>query len=404
MYNSNNNNRNNSRSRNNQEIANRRPRFRRQFIRNNRNANRGNTRLYPRNRNKRQINNQLQRMNNRNFYKFRRIENEITQLTKMIKKTSLGGGPSIALNTENQIRTSKDPRSNKEIRYDKLYTALEMYLMGKYYSFFKTSNMIVRLTNYSSYSVTLPPNKKCAALYYPYFYPYVPDNILLQPNGVNVFADQCSNFMFYNDTTLQCPIANKLTVAGNFRLIAATMKVTNTTTNSQKGGSFTIYRLTQTQGQPIYLHTGTALTNNLYIASIIALMAGNYDNEPVKFLYNGNQTALANEYGVIDGNTIFQQYDEYMGGKTETQTDATQQTAGGDSSKFNPTGLNVKYLIQFDPVTTEQTYKIQTFAVFEVVPVSTSAMATLAFKGDKCVSESVVEEAKNSFNLKQVKN
>lgn len=403
MYNSNNNNSYNSRSRNNQQITIRKPRFRRQFIRNNRNTNRGNNRPYPRNRNKQQINNQIQRMNNRNFYKFRRIENEINQLTKMIKKTSLGGGPSIALNTENQIKTSKDPRSNKEIRYDKLYTALEMYLMGKYYSFFKTSNMIVRLTNYSSYSVTLPPNKKCAALYYPYFYPYIP-NILLQPNGVNVVADQCSNFMFYNDTTLQCPTANKITVPGNFRLIAATMKVTNTTTNSQKGGSFTIYRLTQNPGQPIYLHAGTALVNDFYIASITALMTANYDNEPVKFLYNGNQTALANEYGVIDGNTIFQQYDEYMGGRTEAESSSTYQTAGGDFSKFNPTGINVKYLIQFDPVTTEQTYKIQTFAIFEVVPVSTSAMATLAFKGDKCVSEAVVEEAKNSFNLKQVKN
>lgn len=132
-------------------------------------------------------------------------------------------------------------------------------------------------------------------------------------------------------------------------------------------------------------------------------MATRYDNEPTKYLYTANQVALINEYGVIDGNTIFQQCHEYMGKQTASDTTNSVLPVGGTPESFNPQGVNVKYIGRFDPVTLKQSYTAQAFSIFEFTPVSTSVMATMAFKGAQSVTPYVLQQAKNSFNLQVIK-
>jgi len=344
-------------------------------------------------------------INNQYNYKFRKLEKEINTITKMIKNTSLGGGPSVNINSNNKLTTMDPSHSQKEIRYDKLYSAMDMYLMGKYYSFLKTSNMIIRTSTYSTYQFTIPQDQSCAFLFFPYFYPYIKPFVTISDgDGLIKQANAVSNFFTLTGNSFVAHRTNLLTITGNYRLIACTIKVTNTTTNSQKGGSYTLYRTTRNQGQPIIFNDSVDLIPGLVLNINQDLMTSDYNNEPVKYLYNGNQTAIANEYGIIDGNTIFQDSWEYMGCNTALESQGTYLAAGGNSDIFNPQGVNVKYIAKIDPVSTPQTYKIQVFSIFEVTPLSTDIVATLAYKGDKSATAEVVEEAKSTFNLKVAKN
>lgn len=296
-------------------------------------------------------------------------------------------------------------KNRKEIRYDKLYSALDMYLMGKYYSFIKTSNMIVRLTVYSTYSFSVPKDEYSAFLWFPYFYPYMLEGLLVQHDS-NSIMDRASNFVTMAGSELTFHAGNTASVKGMYRLVAATMRVSNITTNSLKGGSFTIYRTTRNEGQPIYYNSFVTPITSGAVQANGEIMVSKYDNESVKYLYNGNQTAIINEYGVIDGNTIFQSHDEYMGSKmssvyyTNPTGTRTFAPAGGSTPEFNPNGVNVKYVAKIDPTSSEQTYKIEVFSVFEVVPNASESMSTMTFKVDKVVTNRVLEKAKNEFNLK----
>jgi len=344
--------------------------------------------------------------NNKNA-RYNNLEKKIRDLTALVKSTSLAGGPLKNLNSNNKKNLNNPNKNKKEIRYDVLYSAMDMYLMGKYYSFFKSSNMIIRLTVYSTYSFTLQANHFGAFLWFPYFYPY-----MLSPLRVNsstdAVMDRASNFITMDDSELTFHGTNTATVKGMYRLIAATMKFSNTTTNSLKGGSYTIYRTTRNEGQPIYYNSFLTPTTTGPVQVDGELMVANYDNESVKYLYNGNQTAIINEYGIIEGNSIFQSYDEYMGlkmpgnyyDKPVGSTTRSYAPAGGETYDFNPTGVNVKYIAKIDPVSSAQNYKVQVFSVFEVVPNSSESMSTMTFKVDKCATPKVINQAKNEFNLK----
>lgn len=365
--------------------------------------------------------NNRQRFQKRNFYNIRRTfanninrsnrrfnnmdnNRQIKQLVKYVKNSSLGGGPLKSLNT-NINKSVNDPnnKSTKEIRYDKLYSALQMYLMGKYYSFYKTTNMIVRFPIYTTYTFIVEPNTEVASfIWYPYFYPYLV-NATVRVTDENRKVDCASNFLVRLGTTITAFESTLATIRGNHRLIAATMKVANITTNSAKGGSYTLYRLCRSETAPIFYNRGLGIGDEVPIAGIREMIGFPYNNEPNKYLYNANQVGLGNEYGVIEGNTVFQGYDEYMGQRDTESTSLYVASAGGATGRigadFNPQGVNVKFMGWIDPTSTAQTYKVECIQIFEVTPLSADSLSTLAYKGDRNVNSNVISQAKNKFNF-----
>lgn len=333
-----------------------------------------------------------------------KLDKSIKTLTRYVKNFSLGGGPLKSISS-NQKKNLNDPNNSikKEIRYDKLYNAFELYNMGKYYSFFKTSNMILRIAIYSTHSFIIPAQaENCGFLWFPYFYPKQNTVAKVRTNNENKLVDNMCNFFLRIGTEITLFTPTKSDIRGNYRLISASMKVSNTTTNSDKGGSYTIYRITRNDGQPVFYNTQLGIhTNEEPIDINLSLIGGAYNNETTKYLYNANQSALCNEYGVLDGNTIFQSYYEYMGEMTKDASAFYCLPAGGGKTgaEFNPHGVNVKYIGQIDPVSKDQTYKVECVQIFEVTPLSTDSTSALAFKGDKSVTGAVIAAAKNKFNL-----
>lgn len=366
--------------------------------------NYGRRRRFRRNNIRRNFQNSSNGYNNRNDNndKIDSLINSVKSLSLTVKKNSLGGGPFKSLNARNKKNMNDPNKINKEIRYDRLYSALNMYLMGKYYSFYKTSNMIVRISIYSTHSFTVPSNTDtCGFIWFPYFYPWL-INGKVKTNDENRQVSTAANFFARVGNDVYAFSPTMTNIRGNYRLISATMKVANMTTNSQKGGCFTMYRVCRNEGQPLYYNEELGLHDDLPVQGIKEMLGFHYNNEPTKYLYNANEVALCNEYGVIEGNTMFQSYNEYMGCRTlenSTMYCIAAGSASGIIDIFNPVGVNVKYIGIIDPTSSNQTYKVECIQVFEVSPLSTDSIANLAFKGDKSVYSSVIAEAKNKFNF-----
>jgi hypothetical protein len=349
-------------------------------------------------------NNNIARYNsNYNAKQYRDLNRKIKQITDLVKTTSLTGAPRIGVNSD-QRKNTNNPNISKEIRYDKLYNAMQMYKMGKYYSFYKTPSMIVRLALYSCYQFSLDVDTTGSFLWLPYFFPYISPNFKVDTSGLNMTPNVACNFITRSGNSQLYHPSSIVDTMGSYRLITASLKISNTTTNSQKGGSYTIYRVCRNEGQPVLTNSNVEISFNEAVAvTNTEVMSTKYDNEPTKYLYTANQIALINEYGVIEGNTIFQQVHEYMGNRSSESTSNSLLPLGGFPKDFNPDGVNVKYVAKFEAPTTKQSYTAQAFTVFEFIPVSTSVMATMAFKGSQSVLPQVVQQAKNSFNLQVLK-
>jgi hypothetical protein len=330
------------------------------------------------------------------------INKSIRDITQLIKKTSLTGGPLKNTNTKNKKNMNDPNMIRKEIRYDKLYNAFEMYNMGKYYSFYKTTNMIIRIAIYSTYNIVFNANNNCSFIWLPYAYPFLDGRFIITHNDSQHVADSyCDFFWSEHASTMNIPSSTRSSIPGNYRLIAASLKISNITTNSLKGGSYTVYRISKNDLQPIYYNKDEDVDSYEDVYSIARRMMEfeNYENEPIKYLYNANQVCQCNEYGVIQGNDIFQDCTEYMGSRTSLISSTQTGTIGGDVNNFNPNGVNIKYVGKFDGTTTQQSYKIQSIKIFEVTPDSNNSFSAAAFKGSKSVTPNVIMQAKNKFNL-----
>lgn len=399
--------RNNNSNRFTNNIRGRKSRYRTNLAKNNLNIRRRYQRTYY---NNNMVNNRNPQVNQRNAIsnyvntqQYRSLARKIREITNLVKATSLSGAPKMGVNSE-QRKNTNNPNIAKEIRYDRLYNAMQMYKMGKYYSFYKTPNMIVRIAIYSCYQFTLDPDVTSGFMWFPYFFPYISIDYKVDTSSLNRSANIACNFITYTGNSQLYHPGSTVDTVGNYRLVSASLKISNTTTNSQKGGCFTIYRVCRNEGQPVLACDTVDINYNDRVCAFnTELMATRYDNEPTKYLYTANQVALINEYGVIDGNTIFQQCHEYMGMQTSRNTTDSVLPVGGVPDNFNPQGVNVKYIGRFDPVTLKQSYTAQAFSIFEFTPVSTSVMATMAFKGAQSVTPYVLQQAKNAFNLQVIK-
>lgn len=347
-------------------------------------------------------NNNIQNRSNFSSGAIISLKNELNKLKQTIKTTSLGSTAIKNVNNGNKS-TANNPSTNKrEIRYDRLYDAFTLYKMGKYYSFYRSPNLIVRIPIYNTWTFTLTVNYEAQILWFPYAYPYLSPDYRVGDQDDRI-PDTYSYLFVRNIPSagsdyIKCSLSD---INGTYRLLSASMRITNITTNTNKGGSYTIYRLTNNEGQPCVFNFTDGHGALNYPATINAeVCKGDYNQELIKFVYNGNQVGQIDEYNVYQGNTIFQSATEYMGSKTPNSYSNRSLPVGGNALTYNPQGLNIKYLIKIDPMSTIQVYKIQSVSIFEVCPSQSTTTASLAYKVDKIASSEVLKKAKDSFPLK----
>jgi hypothetical protein len=341
--------------------------------------------------------------NNTNAFQFTQLRREIDKLSRDLKTTSLGSGPLTNINTATNSNANNPSINKKEIRHDILYDAFELYKMGKYYSFYKTPSLIIRLPVYTTLTITTVINTSTRLMWFPYAYPYINADVYRIGINSDVIPNIFSNIMVSGTTSNGFKPVSQVDIPGNYRLLCASMKITNITTNTNKGGAYTVYKTTRSEGQPVVYNSGIQYETNVPpYTTDLALMEQNYDQEPIKYLFNANQTAQVDEYNVIQGNTIFQGDNEYMGARTEPITAYNILPIGQKPILFNPQGINVKYVVHIDAINNVQTYKIQTLAIFEVSPRPGTSISAIAYKVDRTVLPDVILKAKNYFPIHSV--
>lgn len=324
-----------------------------------------------------------------------KISNEIKDLTKMMSNMNLGGGA---------VKNTNKALIKKEVRNDRIYSAMSLYLRNQTMSLFETNQKIMYFNSYSTYTVATGSDPT-HILWFPYFYPCVdPTKMKIQYDDVDVGIDCSSNFIYkYGDQNAKYFVANPINVEGMQRLVCTTMKITNITPNTNKGGAYTVYRLTDNKGTPLIFSSQLAYDEFLDthdVSNNDEVMLGNHDNCSTKYLFGGNEVGIIDEYNVCEGNTIFGSWTEYLGNELEDWNSGfVLHCSSMGWSKQNPQGINIKYLINIEGMLLTQTYKFETWSLFEVIPPQDSILASTATLQTHIATKKVIDQIKAKFPI-----
>lgn len=313
---------------------------------------------------------------------------------------------------ENQINsltitkpTNLMPKNKKQIRNDKVITAMEMALKNQFLSYLPTTNRIVNCVVYSKVTYTIPVGGN-----YAIWFPYAVNFSNYQGNAPIVYysaaahrADRISTFLFYTPTAqtlhTQDTEVGLCSIPGIYRLNCATLKVYNTTSMMQRSGDYTIYKLDSNNPSPaMYVQSNPISYNqsSSYKNTIDTLCTGNYLQTAVKNNFSASDKfAKIDEININEGNNIFCATNEYLGNSFINRS-------SDDSANFtiinnnNPVGINTKYLIKFSIVTEPQTYVFESWQVLQVVPAPELGLGNIAHVCDLVATKNVIEQVKYS--------
>jgi hypothetical protein len=290
----------------------------------------------------------------------------------------------------NIVKTN--PRS--EIRYDKLYTAYDMYRMNKYYPIYKSTLPLIYYPVYNEFTLnvqnTTTAGAKIALIWLPYAFPALPDIKVRDNKVVQAFASVVSLYHKGAEYYYTFYPSSLISITGQQRLITATMKITNVTSMLNKAGTFTAYKFINAAMSPIVYHTDLNALDYADRGMPAEIAAGFHaafeDKSAInpKMLATANQTLTINEFNVVKGLDIFQGTNEYMGNKYLGGTAALTQ----HYDDFNPIASNITYVVDFLTVDSVQQYKIQTWQIFEISP-SNNLFSPMATVHNNCVTATV---------------
>jgi len=296
-------------------------------------------------------------------------------------------------------------KNRKEMRADKLISAMNMSRYNEKLAFYKTPKSIVKFSYYQKVPITVNNDQalQVAGIYwFPYVFPWVPAIKIRDSEDGPLYANGVTNMVFVSKAfnaqlaDLHFVRFQESALYGQCRLIAATLKVTNISPAVSKSGSFTIYKLLDTWPTPIaYLTQSTQLAEGEQKPKemFTSVSLESKDQVPQKCLYTALDTALVNEYNVINGNNIFQGTSEYIG-NTYSET-YTYIAIPGNSQ--NPTGTNVKYFIDFTVPANLQSYVLEAYYVWEVEPHPATGLGGTTERGDKIFDSAVRDAAYKAF-------
>lgn len=310
------------------------------------------------------------------------INSKINDLVKQVKQISMSFAP----------KATNLNRGMKEPRYDKICTPMYMALNNKLISIFRTSNRVIKTTVYNKFHITVPGDREF--IWYPYAIAFQNYDQGQQPIiGNNKVPDSLSNFIGFssdNANILEIYKSSSSGITGTYRLIGATLKIYNTGSIMYKAGDYSIYKLNDNAGYPLWYSSEQvpdAGTAGDWMAVHQAIIKQDYSQVGVKANFAATDYTYINEYNVNQGNDIFTGTDEYLGNQYEENNDPYAKLNN------NVIGNNIKYMLKF-PLTTSgtQNYTVETWQVVEIVPAPASGLGTAAKIVDKTFTPEVIKE------------
>lgn len=291
-------------------------------------------------------------------------------------------------------------KSKREMRNDKLINAMNMSRFRVKLAFYRTPKPIIKYAYYNKAILNLAVNAYNNYLYwFPYTYPHYEDNIIEghHTNRVTNLIDVM--FSDQNTATLALYPMSATALVGECRLIAATLKLTNISPTLSRNGSYTIYKTTNPGVGPFYYPSTNQVVvehSNIIIAPFREDCQISKNQVTQKQLFTANDTAVCDEYNVVQGNNIFGNCNEYLGLLMNEQHG---YTVGPPGFARNPTGTNIKYIIEFSTPTELQTYVIETYSIWEVAPAPQTDLDGITESGNLIFNSAVREAAAKVFPI-----
>lgn len=332
-----------------------------------------------------------------------KLTDKINKLSDKLSKLSLELFPK----TTNIFRRLKEPR------VDKIVTPMDMGLSHCYTSIFKTGNRIRYMSLYNRYEVS---NNTTAIMQSYLWFPYAinfnsyPDLAITVSDGTEQGTRQpdviCPLLRASRTQGVVTALTN-LTVfdtascglVGNYRLVGASLKMTNVTPFTLRGGSYVIYKLNEnTTYPPFYNDLLKPNHQNAidYTDTIRALIVSNHDQVMLKQSFSGSDIAFIHEYNTYEGNNIFQIPNEYIGSSYISSAEPVAQWDG------NPQGCNIKYQIDIPPTPSGlNTYLIETWQIIEIIPDPSLHLDNITDFQTHVFNEDVIDQMRKDMPIKK---
>lgn len=321
-----------------------------------------------------------------------------------------------SINTiKNEIKNDELPkvtnvfRNKKEMRTDKLISALEMTRYHDKLSFYQTNLKVTKYAYYQKFDVTITPanNKtKDFLLWFPYFYPDVQTSTKISseiPNRIVNFyqVGYYPTLQNENKATLTPFPTVATSLVGQARLIAATMRITPTTSQVKRAGTYTAYKVLADFPVPFIYSTAVALNPVGMRQMLGAFLDTPFAQIIDKQLFSANDTSEINEFNVNTGNNMFAKTTEYLGqGYSGNFGTILAPTNDGDT---NPIGTNIKYLIEVPTQQDPQTYAFEAWYIYDVAPSAQSNLGGIAEPISRTFNKAVCELAAQTFPFNKVR-
>lgn len=398
----------NARRSNNYFRGGNRPRGRRYYNKNNNNRinnNRESNELVVRNIPKRVINDIIK---NNPTYKYRRSKNNwkqnnnIKKLNKKLNTLSKGVVNFSIPTTHFDNMINNKNKSKKEPRRDKLITPMNMVLSGKFLPITRISERCLINYTYTKIKINVPYNgydKTCLILF-PYSINFKPDLFNQIDEKVLTLENSMSN-IYYN--VLQGNIGTNHSydayattatgIIGNWKLIGTSYKLYNTTSRLSIGGNISVTKLTDNIMNPIFTSTARNVGGDL--GEIIRpYIERNYDLVQPKNSFGAADIVRIDEFNTSPGTNIFQGPTEYIGCKYTSDLQAAYPKFSNDT-----VGNNVKYLVEIYSSNSTQSYILEIWNVFAIIPAPSSGLSNVVKLYTESFNPEVVNEMRNRIPM-----
>lgn len=323
------------------------------------------------------------------------INKKINELSKDIVNVA------IPTTNMNNMMTNKN-KSKKEVRRDKLITPMQMVLSGKFLPITRISERCIINYTYTKLNITVPFNgfEKTSLILFPYCINFKPELFDQIDEKVISVGDSVNN-IFYNvlqgnegtSHTYNAYSTTPTGIIGNWKLIGTSYKLYNTTSRLSLGGNLSVTKLTDNVMNPIFTSTERNIGGDLS-GFIRWYIRKNYDLVQPKNSFGPADIVRIDEFNTSPGTNIFQGPTEYIGCKYISDIEAAYPKFSNDT-----VGNNVKYLVEIYPSSSNQTYVLEIWNVFAIIPAPTSGLSNVVKLYNECFNPSVVNEMRTRMPI-----
>lgn len=287
------------------------------------------------------------------------------------------------------------------ISYDQSYTAISMYYHKRYYSILRNTPKCVLVPIYTKLTFNAITERNTYLLLYPYFCSFTNTAPMQFPrvltDGANVVPDTTTNAIRFMDNAMYPAICGKSAITGSYRLVCATIKIMNLTSQMNKSGQYILYRLDGAEGAPCVFnsqHVPTKENAGGYFEICSNVAGANYSQLPSKNNFSALQIGFAHEFNLLPGTQVFSAQTEYVSGQFYPSNTTT-----ASYNQVSTNGLNIKYLIQFEQPTQVQNYTVEMWQVFEVIPQPGGGLENLSTQQTNFIPPEEISKIRSSPNI-----